>query len=129
MKKVISTENAPKAIGPYSQAILNGDTLFCSGQIAIVPKSGEIEGKNIAEQTYQVMKNISGVLSAAEMTFADVVKTTCFLTDIKDFAEFNKIYGEFFVSKPARSCVVVAALPKNALVESEVIANHCDVKD
>lgn len=129
MKKVISTENAPKAIGPYSQAIMCGDTLFCSGQIAIVPDSGEIEGKNITEQTYQVMKNISGVLSAAEMTFADVVKTTCFLTDLKDFAEFNKIYGEFFVSKPARSCVIVAALPKNALVEIEVIASPDHVKD
>ncbi len=129
MKKVISTENAPKAIGPYSQAILNGETLFCSGQIGIVPDSGEIEGKNIAEQTYQVMKNISGVLSAAEMTFADVLKTTCFLTDLKDFAEFNKIYGEFFVSKPARSCVIVAALPKNALVEIEVIASHNFEKD
>lgn len=129
MKKTIITENAPKAIGPYSQGMLLRGTLFSSGQIPIDPTTGNIEGKNITEQTYVVMKNLSGILSAAEMTFADVVKATCFLTDMNDFAEFNKVYGEFFVSKPARSCVAVAALPKNALVEVEIIAAHADFID
>lgn len=126
MKKTIITENAPKAIGPYSQGMLLKGTLYSSGQIPIDPLTGNIEGKNITEQTYVVMKNLSGILSAAEMTFADVIKATCFLTNMNDFAEFNKVYGEFFVSKPARSCVAVAALPKNALVEIEIIAAHAD---
>lgn len=126
MKKTIITDNAPKAIGPYSQGMLLRGTLYSSGQIPIDPATGNIEGKNITEQTYVVMKNLSGILSAAEMTFADVVKATCYLTNMNDFAEFNKVYGEFFVSKPARSCVGVAALPKNALVEIEIIAAHAD---
>lgn len=126
MKKTIVTDNAPKAIGPYSQGIVIRGTLYSSGQIPINPVTGEIEGSDITEQTYTVMKNLSGVLSAAEMTFADVVKATCYLKNMSDFAEFNKVYGEFFVSKPARSCVSVAALPKDVLVEIDIVAAHAD---
>ena len=122
MAKKIATEKAPAAIGPYSQATVIGNLLFTSGQIAIDPASGNIEAADVAGQTEQVMKNLYEVLSAAGATFDSAVKTTCFLTDMADFATFNDIYGRYFSSKPARSCVAVKALPKGALVEVEVIA-------
>ena len=122
MNKVISTPNAPKAIGPYSQAILAGNTLYCSGQIAINPQTDTFIGGSIVEQTEQILKNIEGLLSAAGFSYNDVVKTTCFLADMKDFAVFNGLYEKAFVSKPARSCVAAKELPKDALVEIEVIA-------
>ena len=121
MEKVY-TKNAPEAIGPYSQAVKVGGLVFTSGQIAIVPESGNIEGKDIASQTEQVMKNLAEVLKEAGTSFDNVIKTTCFLADIKDFASFNEIYGKYFTSKPARSCVAVKDLPKGALCEVEVIA-------
>ena len=123
MKKIISTSNAPAAIGPYSQAILVGDTLYASGQIAINPATGNIVGPSIEEQTTQVMKNIGQILEAAGLTYANVVKTTVFITDMASFGTVNKIYGEYFSENaPARSCVEVKSLPKNALIEIEVIA-------
>ena len=122
MNKVIYTKNAPEAIGPYSQAYLCGNTLYCSGQIAINPETNEFSGGGIEEQTNQVLKNIKGLLDAAGFTFVDVVKTTCFLADMKDFSVFNSIYETAFISKPARSCVAAKDLPKGALVEIEVIA-------
>lgn len=122
MAKKIATERAPAAIGPYSQATVVGNLLFTSGQIAIDPAGGNIEAADVAGQTEQVMKNLYEVLSAAGATFDSAVKTTCFLTDMADFATFNDIYGRYFSSKPARSCVAVKALPKGALVEVEVIA-------
>ena len=122
MKEIISTPNAPAAVGPYSQAVKSGNLLFCSGQIALDPASGQLVGNDIKVQTEQVMKKISAVLEKSGATFDDVVKATCFLTDINDFAEFNTIYAAFFTGKPARSCAAVAALPKGALVEVEVTA-------
>ena len=122
MKEVISTPDAPAAVGPYSQAIKVNGLLFCSGQIALDPATGSLKGEDVASQTEQVMQNIAAVLAAAGASFDDVVKTTCYLTDINDFARFNAVYGSFFTGKPARSCVAVAALPKGALVEVEVIA-------
>ncbi|MBE6363111.1 MAG: RidA family protein [Lentisphaerae bacterium] len=122
MKEVISTNNAPAAVGPYSQAVKSGNLLFSSGQIALDPASGVLKGEDIETQTGQVMQNISAVLAASGATFDDVVKTTCFLADINDFAEFNAVYAKYFTSKPARSCVAVSALPKGALVEVEVTA-------
>lgn len=118
----ISTDKAPKAIGPYSQAVLCGGMLYTSGQIALSPESGELVGENIAEQTEQIMKNLSAVLEAAGTGFQNVVKTTCFLADIADFAIFNEVYGKYITSAPARSCVAVKSLPKGALAEVEVIA-------
>ena len=120
--KKIATENAPAAIGPYSQAIAVGDMLFTSGQIAINPESGNVEATDIVGQTEQVMKNLGAVLEAAGSSFENAVKTTCFLADMADFAAFNEIYGRYFVTKPARSCVAAKALPKGVLVEVEVIA-------
>ena len=122
MKEVISTNNAPAAVGAYSQAVKTGNLLFCSGQIALDPASGVLKGEDIEAQTEQVMQNISALLAAAGATFDDVVKTTCFLADINDFAKFNEVYAKYFTSKPARSCVAVSALPKGALVEVEVTA-------
>lgn len=122
MNKIISTDKAPKAIGPYSQAYLCGNTLYCSGQIAINPETNEFVDAGIEAQTNQVLKNIKGLLEAAGFTFADVVKTTCFLADMKYFSVFNSIYETAFISKPARSCVAAKDLPKGALVEIEVIA-------
>lgn len=122
MIQTVSTEKAPAAIGPYSQAKLVNGVLYASGQIPIVPETGELREGGIAAQTEQVMANIAAVLSAAGTDFAHVVKTTCFLQHMEDFAEFNQIYGRYFTDKPARSCVAVAALPKGALVEVEVIA-------
>ncbi len=122
MNKVISTDKAPKAIGPYSQAYLCENTLYCSGQIAINPKTNEFIGGDIKEQVNLILKNIEALLSEAGYRYDDVVKTTCFLTDMKDFAVFNDLYEKAFVSKPARSCTAVKELPKGALVEIEVIA-------
>lgn len=121
--KVIHTDKAPAAIGPYSQAMkTSAGFLFASGQIPIDPATGEIHGTTIEEQAEQVMKNISAILEAAETSFENVIKTTCFLADMGDFAAFNEVYAKYFISKPARSCVAVKALPKNVLCEVEVIA-------
>lgn len=121
MLKVIHTENAPAAIGPYSQAIVMKDILFTSGQIPVDPKTGEIP-EGITAQTEQVMKNIEAVLKEAGTDFEHAVKTTCFIADMGDFAAFNEIYAKYFTGKPARSCVAVKTLPKNVLCEVEVIA-------
>lgn len=120
--KKIHTDNAPAAIGPYSQAIVCGDMLYTSGQIAIDPKIGELIQGGIVEQTEQIMKNLEAVLNEAGSSFDKVVKTTCFLADIADFTAFNEVYGRYFTSKPARSCVAVRSLPKGALAEVEVTA-------
>lgn len=120
--KIIETSNAPAAIGPYSQAVIAGGFVYTSGQIPIDPASGAIEGKDIVSQTLQVIANLAAVLKAAGSSLDRVIKTTCFLKDIGDFAAFNEIYAQHFTSKPARSCVEVAALPKGALVEIEVVA-------
>lgn len=122
MKKVILTDKAPAPIGPYSQAYLCGSTLYCSGQIPLDPQSGEFLNGTIEEQTEKCIKNISELLKAADYSFDDVVKTTCFLANMSDFTAFNEVYAKYFTSKPARSCVAVKELPKNALVEIEVIA-------
>jgi 2-iminobutanoate/2-iminopropanoate deaminase len=122
MAEKIYTENAPAAIGPYSQAVKAGNVLYTSGQIAIVPASENIEATDIQGQTTQVMENLKNVLAAAGTDFDHVVKTTCFLADIADFGAFNEIYGNYITGKPARSCVAVKDLPKGALVEVEVIA-------
>lgn len=118
----VHTSNAPEAIGPYSQAIKAGEFVYTSGQIGINPKTGEIDGKDIKEQTKQVMENLKAVLTAAGSSPEQAVKTVCFLADMNDFAAFNEIYGEYFTNKPARSCIAVASLPKGALVEVEVVA-------
>ena len=118
----IHTENAPAAIGPYSQAIVHGDLVFTSGQIPINPATGKVDALGIVEQTEQVMKNLDAVLTAAGSSFARAVKTTCFLADMADFVAFNEVYAKYFTEKPARSCVAVKTLPKGVLVEVEVIA-------
>ncbi len=120
--KTIHTAKAPEAIGPYSQAIVHGGLLFTSGQIAINPASGQAEADTIEGQTEQVMQNLAALLEEAGASFDSVIKTTCFLSDMADFAAFNAIYGAYFVSKPARSCVAAKQLPKNVLVEVELIA-------
>ena len=117
----IATTLAPAAIGPYSQAVKTGNLVFTSGQIALSPE-GVVVGDDITAQTEQVMKNLGAVLNAAGSSYEKAVKTTCFLADIKDFAAFNEVYGKYFSSKPARSCVAVKDLPKGVLVEVEVIA-------
>ncbi len=123
MNKVINTSEAPAAVGPYSQAVATGDFLFTAGQIPLVPTTGEMIRGGIAEQTTQVLKNLSAVLFANSMQLSDVVKTTVFLTDLSDFAEMNAVYETYFKqSAPARSTVQVAALPKGACVEIEAIA-------
>lgn len=122
MLKKIATDKAPAAIGPYSQGIVVENMLYSSGQIALDPVSGEVVGSTIEEQTEQVMKNLGAVLEAAGADYTKVVKTTCFLADMGDFAAFNQIYGKYFTEKPARSCVAVKTLPKNVLCEVEVIA-------
>jgi len=122
MLKKIATDKAPAAIGPYSQGIVVGNILFASGQIAINPATGEIEGTDIVAQSEQVMKNIGALLEAAGTDYTKVAKTTCFLADMNDFATFNEIYAKYFTEKPARSCVAVKTLPKNVLCEVEVIA-------
>ena len=122
MPKTISTDKAPAAIGPYSQAVVVGNLVYTSGQIPIVPESGLIEATDIATQTEQVMRNLSAVLEASGSSFEKVIKTTCFLTDIASFSAFNEVYARYFITNPARSCVAVKDLPKGALVEVEVIA-------
>ncbi len=121
MKK-LSTDKAPAAIGPYSQAVITGNLLFSSGQIALDPETGVVVGETIEEQTEQVMKNLGAILEEAGLGYGDVVKTVCFLDDMGDFAAFNEIYGKYFIEKPARSCVAVETLPKGVLCEVEVIA-------
>lgn len=118
----VSTEKAPAAIGPYSQAVIAGDFLFASGQIPINAKTGEIDGEDIQTQARRVMKNIGKILKKAGTSYDHVVKTTCFLADLADFAAFNEVYGEYFTEKPARSCVAVKQIPKGVLCEVEVIA-------
>lgn len=120
--KQISTDKAPAAIGPYSQGFVSGNILFSAGQIPLDPVSGEIVGMDIASQTEQVMKNLGAILEAAGSTYERTLKTTCFLSDMGDFAAFNEVYARYFTGKPARSCVAVKTLPKNVLVEVEVIA-------
>ena len=120
--KTVSTDRAPAAIGPYSQAKIYGGIVYCSGQIPVNPASGNIEAKDIEGQTVQVCTNISALLEAAGSSLGKVIKTTCFLSDIADFAAFNKVYEKYFVSCPARSCVAVKDIPKGALVEIECIA-------
>ena len=120
--EVLYTDQAPQAIGPYSQAILADGFLFASGQIPIDPATGNLVEGDITEQTRQVAKNIRAVLAAAGMDFSNVVKTSCFLQDMGDFQAFNEEYAKWFVSRPARSCVAVKTLPKNAKVEVEIIA-------
>ena len=122
MLKKIYTKNAPEAIGPYSQAILFNELLFSSGQIPVDPATGEVVQGDITAQAEQVMKNVGAVLAEAGTDFETVIKTTCFLSDMGDFAAFNEVYGRYFTEKPARSCVAVKALPKNVLCEVEVIA-------
>ena len=118
----VSTEKAPAAIGPYSQAIVAGGVLYTSGQIPVNPETNAIAGNTIEEQAEQVMKNIKGLLDSQNAAFTDVVKTTCFLADIADFAAFNAVYAKYFTGNPARSCVAVKDLPKGVLCEVEVIA-------
>lgn len=118
----IYTPNAPDAIGPYSQAVKAGNLLFTSGQIAIDPATGNVESDTIEGQTEQICKNLSAVLAAAGTSLDKVVKTTCFLAHMSDFAAFNGVYGRYFTGKPARSCVAVRTLPKNVLAEVEVVA-------
>ena len=118
----ISTEKAPKAIGPYSQAMVIGNMLYTSGQIPIDPATGNFVGTTVADQAEQVMKNLGAVLEAAGSSYEKAVKTTCFLADMADFAAFNEVYAKYFVSKPARSCVAVKDLPKGVLCEIEAIA-------
>lgn len=120
--EIISTNNAPQAVGPYSQAIVVNGTLYASGQIAIDPETQKMVEGDIVAQTERICKNVESVLTAAGLGFENVVKTTCFLADMDDFVTFNGIYEKYFVSKPARSCVAAKQLPKNALAEIEVIA-------
>lgn len=122
MSEKVYTSNAPEAIGPYSQAVKVGNLVFTSGQIAINPASGNVEAVTIEEQTEQVCKNLCAVLEAAGTSIEKAVKTVCFLANMEDFAAFNGVYGNYFTSKPARSCVAAKALPKGVLVEVEVIA-------
>ena len=122
MLKTVSTPNAPAAIGPYSQAIVAGNTVYASGQIPIVPATGKLAEGDISVQAEQALKNVGEILKAAGASYTDVVKTTCFLADMNDFAAFNAVYGKYFTGKPARSCVAVKALPKGALCEVEAVA-------
>ena len=118
----VETNRAPAAIGPYSQAKIVGNLVFCSGQLPINPATGNIEAKSVAEQTHQTCKNIEILLEAAGTSIENVVKSNCYLANMKDFGEFNKVYKQYFISKPARCCVAVKDIPKGALVEIEVIA-------
>ena len=121
MFKIINTDKAPAAIGPYSQALISGNFLFASGQIPINPENGQVVEGDIKIQTKQVIKNIEAILTEAGATVQNVIKTTCYLKSMDDFADFNEVYGEFFVNKPARSCVAVLKLPKDVLCEVEVM--------
>ena len=122
-KKIINTDKAPKAIGPYSQAVRVGDLLFASGQIPLDPATGEMVQGGVVEQATRVMENIKGLLESQDLAFSNVVKTTCFLSDMANFAAFNEVYSKYFTENPpARSTVGVKALPKDALVEVEITA-------
>ena len=120
--KIIHTDAAPAAVGPYSQAMVTGGMVYTSGQIALDPATGALVGTDVTEQTHQIMRNLAAVLAAAGTGLDRVVKTTCFLTDIADFAAFNAVYAEYFPNKPARSCVGVKELPKGAICEVECVA-------
>lgn len=120
--KIVATEKAPKALGPYSQGYVHNGVLYTAGQIAINPEVNDVEGTTIEAQTEQVCKNLGEVLKEAGTSFDKVLKTTCFLADMSDFAAFNEVYGKYFTSKPARSCVAVKTLPKGVLCEVELIA-------
>lgn len=120
--EVIATKNAPAAIGPYSQGMIANGFLFASGQIPLDAETGAVVGADITEQTEQVMKNVAAILGSQGKSFTDVIKTTCFLADMQDFGAFNKVYEKYFISKPARSCFAVKALPKGVLCEVEFIA-------
>ena len=122
MFEVTNTPDAPAAIGPYSQALSANGLLFASGQIPLCPKTGEIVGENITEQAEQSCKNVGAILAANGLTYENVIKTTCFLVEMADFAAFNEVYAKYFTGKPARSCVAAKALPKGVLCEIEVIA-------
>ena len=122
MSKKVYTKSAPDAIGPYSQAVVTGNLVFTSGQIAINPETGNVEATTIEDQTHQVCKNLTEVLKAAGTSIDNAVKTVCFLKNMEDFGAFNAVYGEYLQSKPARSCVATKQLPKDVLVEVEVIA-------
>ncbi len=122
MSSKVHTNNAPAAIGPYSQAVVTGNLIFTSGQIPLNPETGVLEGETITEQTHRVCKNLEAVLTAAGGSLKTAVKTVCFLNNMADFAAFNEVYAQYFTEKPARSCVAVKELPKGALVEVEVIA-------
>lgn len=125
MKKIVHTDHAPKAVGPYSQAVMIGDMMFCSGQISIDPKTNEVYTSDIARQTEMVISNIKAVLAAENMTLNNIVKSTIFLTNMSDFATVNEVYGKAFTAAPpARSTVAVAGLPKGVNVEIEVIAHR-----
>lgn len=124
MSKKIHTDMAPAAIGPYSQAMVAGNLVLTSGQIPLNPETGLMEGETITEQTHRVCKNLQAVLNEAGASLETALKTTCYLSDMNDFAAFNEVYAQYFVNKPARSCVAVKTLPKNALVEVEVIAER-----
>ena len=120
--KIIHTNSAPAAVGPYSQAMVSGGMVYTAGQVALDPETGVMVGSNVTEQAHQVMKNLTAVLAAAGSSLDKAVKTTCFLVDMDDFAAFNEVYAGYFTGKPARSCVAVKTLPKGALCEVEVIA-------
>ena len=120
--KAIQTDKAPAAIGPYSQAIICGNLVYTSGQIPLSPVDGTVSGENIREQTTAVIENLRAVLEAAGSSLQQVIKTTCFLSDLRNFAAFNEVYARYFTNKPARSCVEVSRLPKDVLVEIEAIA-------
>ena len=122
MSKIVETDKAPKAIGPYSQAVVCQNVVYTSGQIAINPETGNVEAETIEAQTEQVCKNIKELLAASGSGIDKVVKTTCFLKNMEDFTAFNAVYEKYFVSKPARSCVAVKELPKNVLVEIDTVA-------
>ena len=128
MSKIIKTQNAPAAIGPYSQAVCTGNLVFTSGQIAINPRTGNVEAQTIEGQTVQVCENIAELLKASGTGIEKVIKTTCFLQNMEDFAAFNAVYEKYFLSKPARSCVAVKQLPKNVLVEIDTIAEILEDK-
>ena len=121
MKKT-DTPNAPAAIGPYSQAIMANGFLYASGQVALMPGTGEVVGTTVEEQAERCCLNVKAILEANGLTFDDVIKTTCFLADMEDFAAFNAVYARYFTSKPARSCVAVKTIPKNLLCEIEIVA-------
>ena len=122
MIRKVHTDQAPAAIGPYSQAVVAGELIFTSGQIALNPETGLLEGETVTEQTHRVCRNLQAVLAAAGSSIKHTIKTVCYLSDMADFAAFNEVYAQYFTEKPARSCVAAKALPKGALVEIEAIA-------